>query len=135
MSSLILRNTFNNGNTPFFADYCGDFSWRDSLIKSFDQDIHRPEVKETDNDYQIVLAAPGITKEDFNIEVKDGKITIAYDVGEKENIYAYASQYSKSYTLPPLCNTKKISASYKNGILTVGIPKGEEAKSQQIKII
>ena len=52
-----------------------------------------------------------------------------------ENIYAYASQYSKSYTLPPLCNTKKISASYKNGILTVGIPKGEEAKSQQIKII
>ena len=132
MSSLILRNTFNNRDLDFFDNFFGGVFGNDSLTKVYD--AHKPQVKETDNDYQIVLAAPGIKKENFDIQVKDNKITISYDVGENENAYSYASKYSKSYTLPTLCNTKSISASYEDGILKVVIPKGEEAKPRQIEI-
>ena len=132
MSSLILRNTFNNRDLDFFDNFFGGVFGNDSLTKAYD--VHKPQVKETDNDYQIVLAAPGIKKENFDIQVKDNKITISYDVGENENTYSYTSKYSKSYTLPALCDTKSISASYEDGILKVVIPKGEEAKPRQIKI-
>ena len=132
MSSLILRNTFNNRDLDFFDNFFGGVFGNDSLTKVYD--AHKPQVKETDNDYQIVLAAPGIKKENFDIQVKDNKITISYDVGENENAYSYASKYSKSYTPPTLCNTKSISASYEDGILNVVIPKGEEAKPRQIEI-
>ena len=74
MSSLILRNTFNNRDLDFFDNFFGGVFGNDSLTKVYD--AHKPQVKETDNDYQIVLAAPGIKKENFDIQVKDNKITI-----------------------------------------------------------
>jgi HSP20 family protein len=132
MSSLILQNTFNNRDLDFFDSLFGEVFGSASLTRAYD--VHKPQVKETDNDYQIVLAAPGIKKEDLDIHVKDNKITISYDVRDKESAYSYTSQYSKSYSIPHTCNIKKIAATYEDGVLKISIPKGDQTKTHQIKI-
>lgn len=90
-------------------------------------------VSETDKEFLINMAAPGLEKKDFKIETIDDLLTISaeHEKEEKESNdrfnrreYNYSS-WSRSFILPENCNHNKIDAAYKNGELKIMIPKKE----------
>tara|TARA_Y100000296_G_C5057112_1_gene197850 strand:- start:156 stop:563 length:408 start_codon:yes stop_codon:yes gene_type:complete len=134
MSALTTRNN-NHGLDLFDKVFGGSFLddiWANPMFA--DHDRHLPTVRELDDKFEISLAAPGLEKKNFNISVEGNRLTLGYDAGEKNNRYAYATKYSKSYELPNNTDAEKIEASYKSGVLMVGLPKTEAAKARVIKI-
>jgi HSP20 family protein len=93
-------------------------------------------ISENKENYQLAVAAPGLKKDDFNIDVEGNMLTIS---SEKEDTkeskdakytrkeYSYSS-FSRSFTLPEEVNQEKIEANYQDGVLHVTLPKKEEAK-------
>ncbi|OQY95581.1 MAG: heat-shock protein Hsp20 [Sphingobacteriales bacterium UTBCD1] len=97
-----------------------------------------PAVNVTDNkeNYIVSLAAPGLKKNDFKIDVNGNMLTISSekeeDREEKESRYTrreYSySSFSRSFTLPEEVNREKIDAVYEEGVLKLTLPKTEESK-------
>jgi HSP20 family protein len=93
-------------------------------------------IRETDNEYEIRLAAPGLEKNDFKIDVNDTLITISAEKEEKNEEkdesytrkeYSY-STFTRSFTLPENIDSSKIDASYLHGELKLLLPKKEETR-------
>ena len=93
-------------------------------------------VKETAKNYEITLAAPGLQKDDFKIDVNGSMITISAEKDEKKEEndesftrreYSY-SAFSRSFGLPEDIIQEKIDANYVNGELKLLLPKKEEAR-------
>ena len=88
---------------------------------------------EDDNSFQIMLAAPGLNKGDFNIDLNNNilKISANNDLNEDKNYlkkeFSYHS-FTRTFNVPKTAKIDDINASYKNGILTIDIPKKDEAK-------
>ncbi len=101
-------------------------------------------ILEKENEYVIELAAPGLKKEDFALEVKESMLLVTYDKKEdKETEDNYlrrefgAEGFSRSFSLPKQVEADKVKARYENGILQISIPRENEEKarlSRQIKI-
>jgi HSP20 family protein len=136
---LVKRNT--NGYLPSIFDTF----FNDANIAENSAVFTRPDfnVYETDKEFVVEAAAPGMEKNDFNIEVNDNILEISSqkEVKEesKEQKYYYKGfcygSFKKSYSLPKNVDKEKIAANYENGILKVVIPKDKEAKIvRQIKI-
>jgi HSP20 family protein len=100
-------------------------------------------ISERKEDYLVSLAAPGLQKKDFKIDVEGNLLTISCEledtVEEKfsRKEYSYSS-FERSFTLPDEVNKEKIDARYNEGILEIKLPKKEEAKkltvSKQIEV-
>ena len=101
-------------------------------------------VTETEKEFKLCVAAPGLEKKDFKIEALDEMLTISAE-HEKEvkeekdgrfnrREYNYSS-WTRSFTLPENCNFNKIEAEYKNGELKILIPKMEVKEPKKIKSI
>lgn len=121
--------TFNSLLDNFFNER---FNFAGST-KSF---LPKVDIAETEKGFEVALAAPGMKKEDFNIEVNDNVLTIS---GEREfvnedkgkNYHTVETQYgtfSKSFRLPKNVNQEKIDAKYEDGILNLFVPKDENKK-------
>jgi HSP20 family protein len=90
-------------------------------------------ISESDDKFQISLAAPGLTKEDINVSVQQGVLTISASQKseEKESTVKFTrrefsyTRFSRSFTLPESVKTDSISANYQNGVLSLEIPKIE----------
>jgi HSP20 family protein len=88
-----------------------------------------------------VLELPGMKKEEIEISLHDGTLTIA---GERktegsngetaERSERYVGKFRRSITLPVRVDANKVSATYRDGILTVTLPKAEEAKPKRIEV-
>lgn len=100
-------------------------------------------IAEQKDEYLVSLAAPGLKKEDFNINVDDNMLTISSKKEESKeeknkkftrNEYSYSS-FSRSFTLPEEINKEKIDAKYVDGVLKISIPRKEEAKKLSAKHI
>ncbi len=101
-------------------------------------------IKENKDAFEVHVAAPGFDKKDFNIELNNDLLTISSEkkieneTKEGETFtkkeFSYQS-FTRSFTLPEMVEGDKITASYKNGILAIAIPKKEEAKPKPIKQI
>ncbi len=95
-------------------------------------------IKETKDAYQLHVAAPGFSKENFNVKVEDNLLTISgtaneekLEEGEKVTRKEFTRQsFKRSFTLPKTIVADKIAAVYENGILNVTLPKMEEAKQK-----
>jgi HSP20 family protein len=88
-----------------------------------------------------VIELPGMRKEDIDISLHDGTLTISGERttgspnGENaERTERFSGKFRRSITLPTRVDSGKVSANYKDGILTVTLPKAEEAKPKQIKV-
>ena len=121
----------------FDRDFFFDF---DSELFPATPGVNVPSVnmKETPKEFLLEVAAPGLERKDFNIEVKNGMLCIS---AEKEDDkieengyfrreYAYNS-FSRSFTLPENVKEDKIDAKYDNGILKVSLPKMKETPTVQ----
>jgi HSP20 family protein len=103
-------------------------------------------IVESKDDYRIEVAAPGLTKEDFKVNLENNVLTVSSEKEENreekdEKImrkeFSYYS-FNRSFTLPVTVNSEKIKATHKDGILQIMIPKKEEAKerpAREIKIM
>ena len=97
-----------------------------------------PAVNITDEkgEYKVSLAVPGMKKDDFNIDIEGNLLTISCEKEvskeEKEKKFTrkeYSfSSFSRTFTLPEEVNKEKIEAHYENGVLSLSLPKREEAK-------
>lgn len=99
-------------------------------------------IAETDAQFEIDLAIPGLSKEDIKINLDKNVLSVAADkktetVDENKKFtkreYSYSS-FSRSFTLPESADQSKIEADYVNGILKLTIAKKEEAKFQTREI-
>jgi HSP20 family protein len=88
---------------------------------------------ENEKEYLIELAAPGLSKKDFTIEIENDLLTVSAqkeeEKNEKENgftkkEYSFNS-FNRSFALPENAKSEKIDAKYENGILTIHVPKKE----------
>lgn len=137
-----------NGNLPSLLD---EFMGRDmDELFNFNRNwpgITRSQVgtlvpavniKEDTDGYQIDMAAPGMKKEDFNLSLHNGKLTISTQQQSQRNEPDQSGKYTKrefsfhgfsrSFWLPDSCQQDQIQARYENGILHIALPKKEEAK-------
>jgi len=93
-------------------------------------------IKETDDHFEIELAAPGFQKKDFEVTIEDGCLNIAAEktISEEEKEDDFTRRefsynaFERSLQLPDTVKEEEIKASYKDGILSFNLAKKEEAK-------
>jgi HSP20 family protein len=100
------------------------------------------DIAEHDNEYSVKVELPGVNKDDVKLTFENNILTIRGEKKQeketkKENYHRVERSYGsfqRSFTLPAAVKADKIDASYKDGILTVSLPKAEEAKPKQIEV-
>lgn len=105
---------------------------------------NRPNVNvlETNDGFRIEVAAPGLEKGDFQLNVEKDVLTIAAKKetqqveGEKVRKQEFSyGEFKRTFRLPETIDTNAIEATYQNGILNVTLAKREEAKEQPVRKI
>lgn len=102
-------------------------------------------VKETNDSFVVEIAAPGMKKEDFKVELDQQVLTISSEIKEEHESenkeekftrkeFSYQA-FQRSFNLPDSIDSQKIKAGYENGVLKVELPKKEEAKEQPKRFI
>lgn len=144
--SLIKRENYSPSWPGIFNDFLNRdwYDWSNQNFSLTNTTIPSVNIKENENEFEVEMAAPGMTKDDFKIELNNSVLTISSErqnenqSKEGENItrreFSYQS-FSRSFTLPGIVETDKITAKYENGLLRVNIPKKEEAKPKPLKQI
>lgn len=100
------------------------------------------DVLESRDSYLIRAELPGMKKEDFNLELQDGVLTLSGERKFEEpangveyhRIERSTGKFFRSFSLPQTVKTDEIKASFRDGILEVHVPKADEAKPKQIAI-
>ena len=119
-----------------------DFTWpsRDSGL--FSGWTPALDVFDEKDNFVVNVELPGLKKEEINLSFQDGVLSIS---GERKSAVEnkdgqtfrserYFGKFQRSVTLPAAVDSAKINASYKDGILSVTLPKAEEAKPKQIAV-
>jgi HSP20 family protein len=120
------------------------FDWSNRHFSNTETTLPSVNIKESTDEFEVELAAPGFVKGDFNIELNNDLLTISSEkkveneTNEGQQFarreFSYQS-FSRSFTLPNTADGENIKAKYENGILRVSIPKKEEAKPRPPKQI
>ena len=125
---------------PRFTNWFDTFQENDFSKEYFDT-VRTPvlvNTKETKDSFTIEIAAPGQAKDAFKLEVNENILTISAEKTEAKadendkwtrREFHFAS-FKRSFTLPKTVNAEKIGAEYKDGILSVVLPKVEETKTK-----
>ncbi len=104
--------------------------------------LPRLDIAETDAEYRFTADVPGLKKEDVSIAIEDNVLTLSGERKfekdkKKENYHRVERSYGKftrSFTLPASVDAAKASAEFKDGVLTVRVPKAETAKVRKVEI-
>jgi len=131
--TLVKYSDFNGMPTTFSSllDKFFNESVNSSRLQNFRPGV---DIVETDKSYEIQLAAPGMNKEDFVLDINDGVLIISGErkfekKEEGKNFHSIETQYgkfSRTFNLPDHVVASKINATYTNGILSIDIPKDEK---------
>lgn len=136
---LTTQDRFNRLFNDTFARAFGGDSGEDVGTRAW-----TPAVDVLENDQNVVLKAelPGIDPKDVEIRIQDNTLTLKgerkFEKDVKEGSYqmverSYGS-FSRSFSLPAYINSENVTADYKDGLLTLTLPKREEAKPKVIKL-
>ena len=143
--SLIKRN--EAGWLPSVIDDMFRTDWLGGTtnVNSIGTSIPAVNIRETEESFSVEVAAPGKTKEDFNIELDNDVLTISSEEKNEnesnENKGRFTrkefnySTFKRAFSLPDAVDNTKISATYNNGVLEIALPKREEAKVQAKRLI
>ena len=129
----------------FFVDFITKdlYDWTDRNFAAVGSNLPSVNLKESDKKIEIELAAPGMKREDFKVEIENDVLMISSEKEEereekKENYVRKEFNYqafSRSFNLPETIDENKIEANYKDGILHVVVAKKEGAKKRPVKTI
>ena len=143
MSTLMKRNGVYKSPSVWANSLTRDLLNELNILRE-DDTLPEVNIQETNDDFRVEMAAPGLRKEDFHIELDDDTLTIWSEVtddnqAEEQNNYiqrefSYRS-FKRSFHLPNTVETTKIEAKYHNGLLSMVIPKKEDAKRKPVKTI
>ncbi|HTS43622.1 MAG TPA: Hsp20/alpha crystallin family protein [Puia sp.] len=129
-NSEVFPSVFEDFFKPWNEMFTNGGSWSRALT------VPATNITETKDEYKVSVAAPGLKKSDFKIDVEGNMLTISSereDTKEEKDArytrkeYSYSS-FNRSFTLPEEVNQDKIEASYEDGVLRLTLPKKEEAK-------
>ncbi len=139
MLPMITRRTIS----PFLSNFFDDDFF--PVLSGGTNSLPAVNIKEDEKTYTLELAVPGMDKKDMKIDINEDVLTVSSETknesetekdGYKRKEFSYSS-FVRSFYVPENVNREKIGASYKDGILSVELPKMEEEKnriSKQIKI-
>jgi len=132
----------NNGLNPLFTDVFDSVLNDRFFADKFTTKTPAVNIAETENQFEIELAAPGLSKEDFKISVEKNILTVSAEKKAETEVadkkyskkeFSY-STFKRTFTLPETVDYTKIDAAYTNGILKLNVAKKEEAKIQTREI-
>lgn len=144
--ALIRRSNSLFPSVPSFFD---DFFTRDVFDWSktntaYGSSLPAVNIKEDDENFQVEVAVPGLSKDDFKVELENDVLTISSekevtnesnDENYKRREFSYAA-FKRSFSLPEnKVDGDKVKASYTDGVLYVTLPKKEEAKPKPVRTI
>ena len=146
--TLVKRNSSLLNPLPMlFDDFFNRdlFNWNNSNYSNTDTTIPAVNIRETAENYEVEVAAPGMTKNDFKVELDGNLLTISSErTNQKEENdneryarkeFSYQS-FQRTFTLhKEVVDMEKIQAKYENGLLNIKIPKKEEAKQKPPRLI
>jgi len=143
----LTKRTVDNNWLPSMIDDMFKTDWLGgtSNVNNIGVSIPAVNIMESDDNFSVLVAAPGKTKEDFNIELDNDVLTISSEAKEvKDNTsedgkftrkeFSYNS-FKRAFSLPETINNQNISATYEQGVLTITLPKKEESKVQAKRMI
>lgn len=124
---------------PVFSDFFGsnflnDSDWATSPAVN---------IVEDKDGFRIEVAAPGLSKDDFHINIEKRLLEISSEKETKNESkdektlrkeFSYSS-FKRSFSVPEYVDTERIKANYNNGVLTVFVPKREEAKEKPARVV
>lgn len=149
MNSMVRSNNSLFPTIPSLFDNFFTRDWLDSSLANWKESgatLPAVNVKESNDDFRIEVAAPGMTRDDFKVELDNNVLTISSEREEKSEEkdakgnytrreFSYQS-FQRSFSLPESkVLGDKITARYSDGILYVTVPKSEEAKVKPAKQI
>jgi HSP20 family protein len=134
----VVDNLFQNSLRRFFDDNFWD---TDTPLTGDNVPVN---VRETEQQYEMDVIAPGCSKEDFSVNIHDNLLTVSFnhkedkheqEAGWVHNEYLQRS-FNRTFTLDDTVDVNKINATYTDGILRLALPKNEKAKlpSRNIEI-
>ena len=144
MTLVKFNNKANNTLMPGFNDVF-DSIFNDTFFNNrMVTRVPAVNISETENNYHVELAAPGLKKEDFKLNLERNQLSISVEQSAdhednqknySKREYSYSS-FVRSFTLPESADHAQIEASYTDGVLKIDIAKREEAKAvrRQIEI-
>lgn len=100
------------------------------------------DAHEDKDKYVVAVEIPGLKKEDISVSVHDGVLTVSGERKSEKNVTEgtvhrrerICGKFSRSVSLPAAVRADKVGAVYKDGVLTVEIPKAEEAKPKAVEV-
>lgn len=131
-------NSLHNWIDEFFGrDLLPDFSTNTGVS------MPAVNIKETAEAFEIEVAAPGLEKSDFNIDLENNQLTISAEKEQKHEEkdkkfmrreFSYTS-FKRSFILPNSANQEQIQANHENGVLKITVKKKDEAIAKPAKKI
>jgi len=142
MTLVKWNNKTNNALLPGFNDVFesifNDTFFNDRMVTR----VPAVNISETENNYHVELAAPGLKKDDFKLNLEGNQLTISVEQSAEhednhknysKREYSYNS-FVRSFTLPESADDNQIDATYTDGVLRIDIAKREEAKTVRRQI-
>lgn len=149
---MTLLQKTSNGRTPspigsmldqFFNNDM--FNWSNDNFSLTNTTLPAVNIREMDEEFVVEVAAPGMKRDDFKVEVDGDMLRISserQDERKEENKderytrreFSYQS-FMRSFNLPNTVEAEKIKAKYTDGVLHLSIPKKEEAKPKPSRVI
>ena len=135
-----LRNDMNRVFDTFRSN--GPTSEAPSLAPSLAKWRPSVDIAENDDEYIINADLPGINREDLGVTVADGRLTLRGErrqvseenSGSVHHVERVYGTFTRTFDLPGAVNADRIEATYRDGVLSVTVPKAEEAKRKKIQV-
>jgi HSP20 family protein len=129
-----VRDSFDEMIRGFFGD-----PWVRGSVREW---TPATDVTEEEHQYSVTIDLPGLKRDDIKISVANGMLTVSgerkRESESKEQGYVRVERehgsFARTFTLPRTVDGKRIEASYKDGVLTIALPKSEDARPKSIDV-
>jgi HSP20 family protein len=146
MNQQIAKTYSNLSNVPVFTNLMENFFGREFselLGRDLGTAVPAVNIVEDTDHFRLDVAAPGLKKDDFKVSVHEQQLVISAvaQSSSEEKTEKFTrrefnyNSFQRSFTLPNTVNSEKIEARYVDGVLSVVVPKREEAKQKEARTI
>jgi len=139
--TLVRYNRPNNMMSKRFSDIMDEF-FNDAVQNRRDSFVPGIDIAETDNQFEISAELPGMKKEDINISLDNGRLSLSGERNIKKEeegktfhrVETSYGSFNRSFQLPDNVDEESIKASYEDGLLNITIDKSADKVKKQIEI-